>query len=85
MTTMMMLLSGLWNKVWGYVILVVATIGALGAAYFRGRSEMRREVERRVLGQDLENRKQGDLVRGSVDRVDNPDERLRSDWSRPGG
>lgn len=81
---MMLMLSNLWNKAWGYVILVVATLGALGAAYLRGRSAMRREVERRVLGQDLENRRVGETIRGTVDRVDDPGERLRSEWSRPG-
>lgn len=63
---MMLLLGGLWQKFAGYVIMIGAVVGALLMAYGRGRRDVRLEVERRVLGRDLENRRVGEIVRGNV-------------------
>jgi len=80
---MLLLFSGLWQKAAGYVIMVGAVIGALLVAYGRGRRAMREEVQRRVLGRDLENRRLGEVVRGNVAGGD-PADGLRK-WQRGGG
>lgn len=79
---MMLLFSGLWQSASKYVIMVGTLIGALLLAYGRGRRDVRREVERRVLGQDLENRRLGEAVRSDVAGGD-PTDGLRK-WQRRG-
>lgn len=77
------ILLTIWNKIYGYVIVVAAAVAAFATIYLRGRSDANKDNERRVLGKDLENRRVGDAIRGNVDLVDDPAERLRR-WQRPG-
>lgn len=73
----------MWNKTTTYVIIGFAIIGAFFATYLRGRRDANNEVQRRVLGQDLENRRVGETIRGRVDSVDDPSDGLRR-WTRDG-
>ena len=83
LTMMMPMLMSLWNKTWKYVTIAAAVLVAVLAIYWKGKQDERTEVERRVLGADLENRRQGETIRGTVDIVPDPVERLRRDWTRP--
>ncbi len=84
LTMMIPLMTSLWNKVWKYVTITAAILAALFMLYWKGKQDERAETERRVLGADLENRRQGETIRGTVDTVADPSERLRRDWTRPG-
>jgi hypothetical protein len=77
------ILLTIWNKIYGYVIVVAAAVAAFATIYLRGRSDANKETERRVLGKDLENRRVGDAIRDDVGLLSNPAERLRK-WQRPG-
>lgn len=66
-------MSSWWQIGQKYAILA----GALLVAYGRGRKSVRREVERRVLGRDLEHRGLGKVLRGDAVSVDAGD-RLRA-------
>jgi cytochrome c-type biogenesis protein CcmH/NrfF len=70
-------------KVWLWVVGIVAILAAAWVLYSKGKRAERDEVERRVLGKDLENRRVAETIRGTVDVVDDPVGRLRRDWSRP--
>ena len=76
-------LVGLWNKAYAYVILGFTLLAGVAAIYLRGRGDANREAERRALGKDLENRKLGESIRGTVALEPDPVERLRR-WRRPG-
>lgn len=76
-------LLGLWNKAYAYVIIGLTFLAAVATIYLRGRGDANREAERRALGKDLENRKLGESIRGSVALEPDPTERLRR-WRRPG-
>jgi hypothetical protein len=77
------ILLTIWNKIYGYVIVVAAAVAAFATIYLRGRSDANKETERQVLRKDLENRRISDDVRDSVGNAGDPAERLRR-WQRPG-
>lgn len=78
------ILIGLWQKIWGYVIVVVGVVAAFGMAYLRGKNDEKRDAERRALGRDLETRREADAIRDGAAFVPDPVVELRSKWSRPG-
>jgi len=77
-------LVGLWQKAYGYAILAVGIVGAFGWAYLSGKSNERKEAERRALGRDLETRREADAIRDGAAFVPDPVVELRSKWTRPG-
>lgn len=78
------ILIGLWQKIWGYVIVVVGVVAAFGMAYLRGKNDEKREAERQALRRELETRREADAIRDGAAFVPDPVVELRSKWSRPG-
>lgn len=78
------ILIGLWQKLWGYVIVVVGVMAAFGMTYLRGKNDAKREAERQALERDLETRREADAIRDGAASVPDPVVELRTKWSRPG-
>ncbi len=78
-------LIGLWQKVWGYAILVAGIVAAFSWTYLNGKANERREAERRALGRDLETKREADAIRDGAAFVPDPVVELRSKWTRPRG
>lgn len=78
------ILQSWWNKAWKYVTIAAAIVAAILVTYLKGRKDADSDNERKVLREDVENRREADAVRRDVDRLDDPAERLRDEWSRPG-
>jgi hypothetical protein len=81
---MLMLLTTTWNKFYGYILAIGAFVVAVGAIYFKGKSDANKDNERRVLLQDRENRDASDAIRRDVANDGGIADRLRR-WERPGG
>lgn len=75
------MIAAFFNKIYAYVIIAGVVIGAFFATYLKGRSDSSNATQRRVLGKDLENRRVGEAIRGSVDSLDDPTDRLQR-WTR---
>lgn len=75
--------QGLWNKITGYAIIVVAALALLWAAYRHGKDYERNDSARRALGRDLETRHEADGIRRDAAFVPDPIVELRSKWTRP--
>lgn len=73
----------MWNKAWAYVTMAAAVVAALAVLYFKGKKDERADNERRVLGADLQNRRESEAVRRDVAAGSDPVSVLRSEWSRP--
>lgn len=78
------ILIGLWQKLWGYVIVVVGVMAAFGMTYLRGKSDAKREAELQALERDVETRREADAIRDGVASMSDPVVELRTKWSRPG-
>lgn len=77
------ILIGLWQKIWGYVIVVVGVMAAFGMTYLRGKNDEKREAERQALRRELETRREADAIRDGAAFVPDPVDELRRDWTRP--
>lgn len=80
---MALFLANIFNKLYGYVIIVGLFMGALVFSYAKGRQDSNNAAARRTLEQDAANRREADAVRSDVERDGNYAERLRR-WTRPG-
>lgn len=78
------ILQSWWNKTWKYVTIAAAIVAAVLVTYLKGRKDADSYNERKVLHEDIENRRKADAVRRDVDGAANPAQRLRDEWSRPG-
>lgn len=78
------ILQSWWNKIWKYVTVAAAVVAAVLVTYLKGRRDADSYNERKVLREDIENRRKADEVRRDVDGVADPAQRLRDEWSRPG-
>lgn len=77
------MISALFNKLYGYVIIAGLVIGAFLSTYFKGRRDSANATERRVLTEDRANRREAEDIRGRVDAGGDPSGRLQR-WTRDG-
>lgn len=80
---MSLFFANIFNRFYGYVIIVGVFISAVAAIYFKGRQDSSNATTRRTLEQDVANRRTADEVRSSVDTAHDLDRRLHR-WTRDG-
>lgn len=80
---MALFLANIFNKVYGYAIIIGLFIGAFIYTYTKGRQDSTNAHARRTLEENAATRRQADAIRGDVERAGNLDERLRR-WTRDG-
>lgn len=80
----MPLLTTVWNKVYGWVILVGVLLASLWFLYAKGWRDAQTENTVDVLRRDLENRNEANNVRQVVATEPDPVAKLHQDWSRDG-
>jgi hypothetical protein len=76
-------IANLFNKVYGYAIIVGLFISAFLFTYLKGRQDSSNATTRRTLEQDVATRRQADEVRSDVAAASDVDQRLRR-WTRGG-
>jgi len=80
---MLLFFANIFNKVYGYAIIVGLFFGALLYSYSKGRRDSFNEAVRRTLEYDAATRREADGVRRDVDSAGNVDARLQR-WTRDG-
>lgn len=80
---MSLFFANIFNKVYGYVILMGLMLSAVLATYLKGRGDANRANRQRTLEQDVFTRGEADRIRRDVDAAPSVDERVRR-WTRPG-
>lgn len=77
------MIASLFNKAYGYVIIAGLVVGAFFSAYLKGRRDSSNATERRVLTEDIANRREAEDIRRAVDVSGDPSGRLQR-WTREG-
>ena len=80
---MSLFFANIFNKAYGYVILVGLMLSAVLATYLKGRGDANSANRRRTLEQDVSTRNEADRIRRDVAASGDVDERVRR-WTRPG-
>ena len=80
---MALFLANIFNKVYGYAIIVGLFIGAFLYTYTKGRRDSTNAHVRQTLEQDAANRREADAIRGDAERTGDLAERLQR-WTRQG-
>lgn len=80
---MLLFFANIFNKVYGYAIIVGLFFGALLYSYNKGRRDSFNEAVRRTLEDEVATRREADDVRRGVDGSGNVADRLRR-WAREG-
>jgi len=77
------LLSGLWSKVWGYVVAGGAVLALLAGIYLKGREDAKASIEIKQVKKDLSDLKEANKIDENVRSLSESDvDAELSKWMR---
>lgn len=80
---MIALLSGLWSKVWGYVVAGGAVLALLAGIYLKGREDAKASIETKQVKKDLSDLKEANKIDETVRSLPESDVDAKlSKWMR---